>query len=394
MIEIRNVTKTFNSGTVNEHKAIDNLSLTLNDGDFITVIGSNGAGKSTLLNIISGSISSDVGLILLNGTDVSNLSEHKRAPYFGRVFQDPMKGTATDMTVIENLALAKGRGRSRSLFRWSIRRKDKAYYEEQLKSLGLGLESRIHQKVGVLSGGQRQAITLLMATMAQKPSYNRIRKDYIKFNPSRRDEAKKEVTTALKQYFREYLDGRKEIKKQVSLEVKTLKAKRKDLKKDFKKSFKILKKDDSIEKELLKSEKNKYRLSKKEINASIGACKKSKKPKFKELYKTFDSKVREFDVTKPVLLLDEHTAALDPKTAAKVLEITDRIVKEQHLTTIMITHNMNDAIKYGNRLIMMSKGKIAVDISGEEKKKLTIPQLLDMFSNASGNDVLADSAIL
>ena len=340
MIEIRNVTKTFNSGTVNEHKAIDNLSLTLNDGDFITVIGSNGAGKSTLLNIISGSISSDVGLILLNGTDVSNLSEHKRAPYFGRVFQDPMKGTATDMTVIENLALAKGRGRRRSLFRWSIRRKDKAYYEEQLKSLGLGLESRLHQKVGVLSGGQRQAITLLMATMAQKPSYNRIRNDYIKFNPSRRDEAKKEVDTTLRNYFRAYLASRKEIKKDQTL------------------------------------------------------SKAEKKARLKELFKDFDSKVREFDVTKPVLLLDEHTAALDPKTAAKVLEITDRIVKEQHLTTIMITHNMNDAIKYGNRLIMMSKGKIAVDISGEEKKKLTIPQLLDMFSSASGNDVLADSAIL
>lgn len=340
MIEIRNVTKTFNSGTVNEHKAIDDLSLILNEGDFITVIGSNGAGKSTLLNIISGSISADSGLILLNGTDVSNLREYKRAPYFGHVFQDPMKGTAGDMTVIENLALARGRGKTRSLFRWSIRAKDKEYYEEQLKSLGLGLESRLYQKIGLLSGGQRQAITLLMATMSQKPSFNRIRKDYVKFNPYRKNEAKEEVEKAFK-------DG---------LET--------------------------------------YKAAKKEIRANKELSPIEKSIKIKEAYAIFDSKMREYDVTKPVLLLDEHTAALDPKTASKVLEITERIVNEQHLTTIMITHNMNDAIKYGNRLIMMSKGKIAVDISGEDKKKLTISQLLDMFSSASDNDVLSDAAIL
>ena len=340
MIELKNITKTFNPGTVNEHKAIDNLNLVLNEGDFITVIGSNGAGKSTLLNIISGSIDADTGLILLNGTNVANLSEHRRAPYFGHVFQDPMKGTATDMTVIENLALARGRGKRRSLFRWSISSKDKAYYEEQLKSLGLGLESRLYQKVGLLSGGQRQAITLLMATISQKPSFSQIRKDYVKFNPTRRDEAKEEVERVYHE--------QKEIYKAA---VKTI-------------------------------------LKNKELNAH------EKSQKIKEAYKAFDTKMREYDVTKPVLLLDEHTAALDPKTAAKVLEITERIVREQNLTTIMITHNMNDAIKYGNRLIMMSKGKITVDVSGAEKKKLTVTHLLDMFSKASENDVISDSAIL
>ena len=340
MIEIKNITKTFNPGTVNEHKAIDNLNLTLHEGDFITVIGSNGAGKSTLVNIIAGSIPADSGFILLNGTDVASLSEHKRAPYFGHVFQDPMKGTATDMTVIENLALARSRGKKRSLFRWSIPNKDKAFYEEQLKSLGLGLESRLYQKVGLLSGGQRQAITLLMATISQKPSFNQIRKDYVKFNPTRRGEAKEEVERVYHEQKTTFVAARKSIRQDSSLTLQ---------------------------------EKNE---------------------KIKEAYSIFDRKMREYDVTKPVLLLDEHTAALDPKTAAKVLEITERIVKEQSLTTIMITHNMNDAIKYGNRLVMMSKGKIAVDIAGEEKKKLTISQLLDMFSSASDNDVLSDSAIL
>ena len=340
MIEIKNITKTFNPGTVNEHKAIDNLNLTLHEGDFITVIGSNGAGKSTLVNIIAGSVPADSGFILLNGTDVASLSEHKRAPYFGHVFQDPMKGTATDMTVIENLALARSRGKKRSLFRWSIPNKDKVFYEKQLESLGLGLESRLYQKVGLLSGGQRQAITLLMATISQKPSFNQIRKDYVKFNPTRRGEAKEEVEKVYHEQKAIYEATRKAIRKDSSLTLQ---------------------------------EKNE---------------------KIKEAYAIFDSKMREYDVTKPVLLLDEHTAALDPKTAAKVLEITERIVNEQHLTTIMITHNMNDAIKYGNRLVMMSNGKIAVDISGEEKKKLTISQLLDMFSSASDNDVLSDSALL
>ena len=339
MIEIRNVTKTFNAGTVNEHKAIDNLSLTLNDGDFITVIGSNGAGKSTLINLISGAVEVDEGLILLNDTDVSGLKEHKRAPYFGRVFQDPMMGTASDMTVLENLALARGRGKMRSLFKWSISAGDKKFFIEQLKSLGLGLEDKIYQKVGTLSGGQRQALTLLMATINQKPSHRMIRRDYVKFNPHNRDQAKKEVEEAYK------------------------------------------------------TSKAKFKAKKKEILANTSISLEERVKLVKEAYEEFDQAMRQYDVTKPVLLLDEHTAALDPKTAAKVLEITERIVNEQHLTTIMITHNMNDAIRYGNRLIMMSKGKIVVDVSGEEKKNLTIEQLLKLFNDAS-EDTLSDEAIL
>ncbi len=268
MIEIKNIKKVFNPGTVNEAIAINDLSLTVNDGDFITVIGGNGAGKSTLLNIIAGSLEADEGMILIDGNNVLKLSEHKRAPYFGRVFQDPMKGTATDMTILENLALAKGRGSIHSLFHWSISKNEKEEFIELLKSLDLGLENRIHEKVGLLSGGQRQALTLLMATL-----------------PTRKN-------------------------------------------------------------------------------------------------------------TKPILLLDEHTAALDPKTASKVLELTDKIVNEQKLTTVMITHNMSDAIKYGNRLIMMSHGQIIVDVTGEEKSKLTIESLLELFNEKSHQDVLSDSTIL
>ena len=340
MIEVKNIKKVFNEGTVNEQVAINNLHLILNEGDFITVIGGNGAGKSTLLNIISGSLEADEGLILLNGTDVSHLKEYQRAPYFGRVFQDPMKGTATDMTVLENLALARGRGKTRSLFRWSIRKNDKEYFIEQLKSLDLGLEDKIHQKVGLLSGGQRQALTLLMATMNQLPSHRTIRKDYVRFDSVDKVKAKQEVESAYKQYKSEFLTKKKEIKENQEL------------------------------------------------------SNKEKREQIKEAFNEFDKKFRHFDVTKPVLLLDEHTAALDPKTASKVLELTNKIVIENHLTTIMVTHNMADAIKYGNRLIMMSKGDIVVDVQGEEKQKLTIEQLLAMFSSASKNDVMSDSAIL
>ena len=339
MIELKNLVKVFNPGTVNEHIAIDHLNLTLNEGDFITIIGSNGAGKSTLINLIAGTVSLDEGMILLNGTDVSSLKEYKRAPYFGRVFQDPMMGTASDMTVLENLALARGRGKMRSLFKWSISSSDKKFFVEQLKSLGLGLEDKIYQKVGTLSGGQRQALTLLMATISQKPSHRMIRRDYVKFNAANKEQAKKEVEEAYKTSRAEYLKARKEIlsNNNISLE-----------------------------------EKNRL---------------------IKEAYEKFDQVMRKYDVTKPVLLLDEHTAALDPKTAQKVLDITEKIITEHHQTTIMITHNMNDAIRYGNRLIMMSKGKIVVDIPKEEKKNLTIEQLLKLFSDAS-EDTLSDTAIL
>lgn len=263
MLEIRNLTKTFNAGTVNEKLALNDLNLTLEDGDFVTVIGGNGAGKSTLLNAICGVWKPDSGKILIDGTDVSRQPEYRRAKYIGRVFQDPMMGTAGDMEIEENLALAKRRGKRRTLA-WQIRKSERDEYRQMLAMLGLGLETRLTSKVGVLSGGQRQAITLLMASM----------------NDPR------------------------------------------------------------------------------------------------------------------VLLLDEHTAALDPKTAAKVLEITDKIVGEKKLTTLMITHNMRDAIEHGNRLIMMHEGRIIIDVRGEEKKKLTVEDLLRLFTEASGSEFASDKAIL
>ena len=263
MLEVKNIYKTFNPGTINEKIALNGLSLKLNEGDFVTVIGGNGAGKSTLLNAVAGVWPVDEGQIVIDGTDVTKLSEHKRAAYLGRVFQDPMTGTAATMGIEENLALARRRGTKRGL-RKGITQQEREEYKELLKVLGLGLENRLTSKVGLLSGGQRQALTLLMATL--------------------------------------------------------------------------------------------------------------KKPK--------------------LLLLDEHTAALDPKTASKVLEITDMIVNRDHLTTLMITHNMKDAIAHGNRLIMLMDGKVILDIQGEEKKKLTVTNLLDKFEQASGEEFSNDAAIL
>ncbi|MBD5451908.1 MAG: ABC transporter ATP-binding protein [Lachnospiraceae bacterium] len=263
MLEIRNVTKVFNPGTVNEKVALNNFSLTLEDGDFVTVIGGNGAGKSTMMNAIAGVWAVDSGQIIIDGEDVTKLSEHKRAKFLGRVFQDPMTGTAATMGIEENLALAKRRGRRRTL-RPGINKKEREEYRELLKILGLGLEERLTSKVGLLSGGQRQALTLLMAAL-QKPK---------------------------------------------------------------------------------------------------------------------------------LLLLDEHTAALDPKTAAKVLETTEYIVNKDKLTTLMITHNMKDAITHGNRLIMLKDGKVILDIKGEEKKNLTVEELLHKFGEASGEEFTSDKAIL
>ena len=340
MIELRNIVKKFNNGTASETVAIDHLNLTLLEGDFVTVIGGNGAGKSTLINIITGSVPLDEGMVLLNNNDIAKLREYQRAPYFGRVFQDPMMGTAADMTVIENLALAYGRGKPRSLFRWSYRKKDVEFFIKELKTLDLGLEERLYQKVGLLSGGQRQALTLLMATIRSEPSHRRILKEYVQFFDGDKKEAKERVNNVYQTAKQEYIASKKEV-----LRDKTL-------------------------------------------------SKLDKKDKIRDLFNIFDKKVRAYDLTKPVLLLDEHTAALDPKTAEKVLSITERIVKENNLTTIMITHNMKDAIKYGNRLIMMSKGKIVVDVKGEEKQNLTIEQLLEMFSINSSNDFLTDSTIL
>ncbi|MCR4676028.1 MAG: ABC transporter ATP-binding protein [Sphaerochaetaceae bacterium] len=263
MLSIRNISKTFNAGTVNERKAIDNLSLELNEGDFVTVIGGNGAGKSTLLNLIAGVYMVDKGKIFADRIDITRLPEYKRASFLGRVFQDPKMGTSPDMLIEENLALASRRGQRRTL-RWGITELEREKYRETLKSLNLGLEDRLTTKVGLLSGGQRQALTLLMSVL--------------------------------------------------------------------------------------------------------------KKPK--------------------VLLLDEHTAALDPKTAAKVLEISEKVVKENNLTTMMVTHNMKDAITYGNRLIMMNSGHIVVDISGEDKKHLTVKDLMDLFSSASGSEMTNDAMLL
>ncbi len=253
MLILNDIKKTFNPGTINEKKALNGVSITLEDGDFVTIIGGNGAGKSTTLNAIAGVWPVDSGSIVINGKNVTGLPEHKRAQFIGRVFQDPMTGTAATMEIQENLALAARRGKSRGL-RWGVTKKEREEYHELLKTLDLGLEDRMTSKVGLLSGGQRQALTLLMATL--------------------------------------------------------------------------------------------------------------KKPE--------------------ILLLDEHTAALDPKTAAKVLELSDKIVAENHLTTMMVTHNMAHAIEYGNRLIMMNNGRIIYDVKGEEKKHLTVDDLLVKFEEAAG----------
>lgn len=263
MLELVNIHKTFNLGTINEKKALDGVNLQLNEGDFVTVIGGNGAGKSTVLNAIAGVWPIDTGNIIIDGQDVTGLPEHKRAAFLGRVFQDPMNGTTATMEIEENLALATRRGKRRGLS-WGITKKEKEEYRELLKMLDLGLEDRMTSKVGLLSGGQRQALTLLMATL--------------------------------------------------------------------------------------------------------------KKPK--------------------LLLLDEHTAALDPKTAAKVLALSDKMIEENNLTAMMVTHNMRDAIVHGNRLIMMNEGKVILDIKGEEKKKLTVEDLLHKFEEISGEEFANDKALL
>ena len=262
MLEIKNLVKIFNKGTINERVALNGVNLTLNDGDFVTVIGGNGAGKSTILNAVAGVWPVDEGSIVLNGHDITSLPEYKRAKYIGRVFQDPMMGTAATMQIEENLALAARRGQTRGL-KSGITNAERAQFKEMLKTLDLGLEDRLTSKVGLLSGGQRQAVTLLMASL--------------------------------------------------------------------------------------------------------------KKP--------------------DLLLLDEHTAALDPKTAKKVLDISENIIQEHNLTALMVTHNMKDAIAHGNRLIMMSEGKIIYDVSGEEKKNLKVSDLLQKFEEA-GNEEVNDAMVL
>jgi len=329
MLELKKITKTFNlTGNKEDfHIALDNLNFKVGDGEFVTIIGSNGGGKSTTMNIITGVLKPDKGQVLLNGVDITKKSEHERARYFGRVFQDPMMGTAPDMSVIENLEVAYRRGRYHSPIRWGFSKKNKELFVKELKRFDLGLEDRLTQKVGLMSGGQRQALTLLMASLRNKIPHSMIKKDYITFSNKDKDVAKKEFEDNYNAALAVYKEN-------------------------------LLKLKDISDRKLRKEEKEKY-------------------------YDEFDKKVRKFDLAKQILLLDEHTAALDPKTAKKVLDLTDRIVKENGLTTLMITHNMKDAITYGTRLVMFSHGKLIADFKGEEKKKLTQEKLMELFEKAN-----------
>lgn len=326
MLELNHVTKRFNLTGAKEDTrvALDNISLQIKPGEFITIIGGNGSGKSTTLNVVSGSLTPDQGTVTLNGVDITKLKEYKRAAYFGRVFQDPMMGTSGDMSVIENLEIAFLRGKTHSPIKWGFSKRNKEYFIKQLERLDLGLETRLNQKVGVMSGGQRQALTLLMATLRDRPSLKRMKKDYMTF--SQNENAKSEFEIALEEEKNNFLIAIDE----------------------------ILKSNASNKKELIREEKEKM----------------------------LDNMAKRFDITKQILLLDEHTAALDPKTARKVLELTNKIVRENNMTTLMVTHNMKDALTYGDRLIMFHLGHIILDVKGEEKKKLTPEDLLKMFEEA------------
>ena len=330
MLELRNVTKTFNlTGNKEDLRiALDHVNLQIESGEFVTIIGSNGSGKSTTMNIITGVLKPDSGQVLLNDVDVTKMNEHERAAYFGHVFQDPMMGTSADMSVLENLEIAYRRGRKHSPFLWGFKKSHREEFIRELKRFDLGLEDRLNQKVGVMSGGQRQALTLLMATMRNKPTHKMVKRDYITFSEKDHEVAKKEFEDAYKPALEEYKRKKQEIKKNKSLN------------------------------------------------------REQRKEQLREAYDEFDRVVRQFDLTKQILLLDEHTAALDPKTAKKVLELTDKIVKENQMTTLMITHNMKDAITYGDRLIMFYEGHIIHDISRKEKQNLTVEQLLKMFDEA------------
>ena len=330
MLELRNVTKSFNLTGAKEDLriALDHINLQIESGEFVTIIGGNGSGKSTTMNIITGLIKPDSGKVLLNNVDITNMNEHQRASYFGHVFQDPMMGTSGDMSVLENLEIAYRRGRKHSPFAWGFKKSHREEFIKELKRFDLGLEDRLSQKVGVMSGGQRQALTLLMATIRNKPTHKMIKRDYIKFSEKNPDVAKKEFETVYNTAFAKYKQ----------------------------------------EKALIKANKTLTRQERKE--------------QLRDVYETFDKKIRKFDLTKQILLLDEHTAALDPKTARKVLNLTDKIVKENQMTTLMITHNMKDAITYGERLIMFHTGHIIFDVRGEEKKKLTVEDLLAKFDEA------------
>ena len=330
MLELRNVTKSFNlTGNKEDLRiALDHVNLKIDSGEFVTIIGGNGSGKSTTMNIITGVVKPDEGQVLLNEVDITNMEEHQRASWFGHVFQDPMVGTSGDMSVLENLEIAYRRGRKHSPFAWGFKKSHKQEFIKELKRFDLGLEDRLNQKVGVMSGGQRQALTLLMATIRNKPTHKMMKRDYIRFS-------EKDHAVAEKEFNDVYIPAL-----------------------------------------------NEYKKLKKNIKANKSLSFKERKELINKAYEDFDNKVRVFDLTKQILLLDEHTAALDPKTAKKVLELTDKIVKENQMTTLMITHNMKDAITYGNRLIMFHMGRIIFDVRGEEKQKLTVEDLLKKFDEA------------
>ena len=331
MLKLTNIVKSFNSTGKPEDKitVLNGLNLTINDGEFVTIIGQNGSGKSTTMNLITGVMFPDSGTIELNGGDITKEKEHARARYFGRVFQDPMMGTVAEMSVLENMEIAIRRGKFHSPIKWGFKKEHKVLFMEALKEFDLGLENRLSAKAGTLSGGQRQALTLLMATMPQLPSHKSIRKDYVKFSYGDKQKAMEEVEGAYKQL-----------------------------------------KDEFIAK-------------KNEIKADNNISKKEKKELIRKAFNEFDTKFRKYDVTKPLLLLDEHTAALDPKTAKRVLTLTDKIVREKGFTTLMVTHNMKDAITYGDRLIMFAGGEIVLDVKGEEKKNLKIEDLLNQFEKVN-----------
>ena len=330
MLELRNVTKSFNLTGAKEDLriALDHINLQIESGEFVTIIGGNGSGKSTTMNIITGLIKPDSGKVLLNNVDVTKMNEHQRASYFGHVFQDPMMGTSADMSVLENLEIAYRRGRKHSPFAWGFKKSHREEFIKELKRFDLGLEDRLNQKVGVMSGGQRQALTLLMATIRNKPTHKMVKRDYIKFSEKNPEVAKKEFETA----------------------------------------YKIA--------------SDKYKAELVAIKANKTLSRQERKEQIRQAYEAFDQEIRKFDLTKQILLLDEHTAALDPKTARKVLNLTDKIVKENQMTTLMITHKMKDAITYGDRLIMFHTGHIIFDVRGEEKKKLTVEDLLAKFDEA------------
>ena len=331
MLKLTNIVKSFNSTGKPEDQltVLHGLNLTINDGEFVTIIGQNGSGKSTTMNLITGVVFPDSGTIELNGGDITREKEYSRARYFGRVFQDPMMGTVAEMSVLENMEIAIRRGKKHSPIKWGFKKQHRELFINALKEFDLGLDKRLNAKAGTLSGGQRQALTLLMATMPQLPSHSSIRKDYVKFAYDDKIKAKEEVETAYKEYNDEFLAKKAEIK----------------------------------------------------ANNSLTSA--EKKEQIRAAYNEFDTKFRKFDVTKPLLLLDEHTAALDPKTAKRVLTLTDKIVREKGFTTLMVTHNMKDAITYGDRLIMFAGGEIVLDVKGEEKKNLKIEDLLNQFEKVN-----------